>query len=82
MELTVHGFLFMEQICIGFALLKSYGAIALSMHGCLVHIIFRSTDDAFHFRKVTPGAELDSELVVRVELNTFLKSLDKANKPV
>ena len=82
MELTVHGFLFMEQICIGFAYLKSFGALAVNMHGCIAHIIFLTSDDAWHFRKMTPGAELDSELVVRVELNTFLGSLDKVTKPV
>jgi len=81
MELTVHGFLFMEQLCIGFAFLKSHGAIAVNMHGCLVHIIFTSFGDALHFRNITPGAEMDSELVVRVEVNMFLRSLDKATKP-
>lgn len=72
----------MEQLCIGFALLKSHGAIAVNMHGCLMHVIFHSTGDAFHFRNITPGAEMDSELVVRVEINTFLRSLDRTTKPV
>lgn len=68
----MHGFLFMEQLCIGFSFLKSYGAIAVSLHGCIAHITFKSEGDAFHFRDVTKGATMDSELTVRVELNVFL----------
>lgn len=63
----------MEQICIGFSMLKSYGAIAVSMHGIYAHITFKSTGDASHFVGIIKGAVMDSELTVRVNLNEYLK---------
>lgn len=72
MELTVHGFLFMEQICIGFSFLKSYGAIAVTLHGVYAHVTFKSRRDAEYFSCATKGATLDGELTVRVVLNEFL----------
>jgi len=63
----------MEQICIGFSMLKSYGAIAVSMHGIYAHITFKSAFDACGFVEQTRGAIMDSELTVRVNLNEYLK---------
>lgn len=54
-------------------MLKSYGAIAVSMHGIYAHITFKSTGDASHFVGIIKGAVMDSELTVRVNLNEYLK---------
>jgi hypothetical protein len=72
----------MEQLIQGFCFMKSFGALQVSLHDCLMHVTFKSSNDAFHFRNTTCGAEMDSEFTVRVELNTFLGSLDKATKAV
>lgn len=73
----MHGFLFMEQICIGFAMLKSFGAIQVSLHGTVANVTFKSANDNAHFVRATCGATMDSEFTAHVELNTFLGSLDK-----
>lgn len=63
----------MEKLIEAFALFKSYGAIVISLHGCIATITFKSANDAFAFRACTPGAEMDSELTVRVSLNEYLR---------
>ncbi len=75
MELTVHGFLFMDLLIKGFCMLKSFGAWQVSLHGYIAHVTFKSSSDAFHFRSITKGAEMDSEFTVRVELNEYLRNL-------
>ena len=73
----MHGFLFMEQLIEGFCMLKSFGAITVSLHGCIAHVTFKSSKDASHFRSIIKGAEMDSEFTVRVELNEYLRNLNK-----
>ena len=73
----MHGFLFMEQLIEGFCMLKSFGAITVSLHGCIAHVTFKSSSDAFHFRFVTKGAMMVNEFTVRIELNEYLRNLNK-----
>lgn len=54
-------------------MLKSYGAIAVSLHGIYAHVTFKSVSDASHFVEIIKGAAFDSELTVRVNLNEYLK---------
>lgn len=64
----------MNELCVGFATLKSYGAIAVSMHGTHALVTFVSMGDASAFSHATRGATLETDFIVRVDLNAFLRN--------
>jgi len=53
-------------------MLKSFGAIQVSLHGTVAHVTFKCANDAQFFTESTKGATRDGELTVRVMLNEFL----------